>query len=354
MITFTGDLYLGDNVTNFEEEIRNKIIESDYVISNFENVLRNEGGAKRIDKASNLQFTKEGLENYLKKVNTNIVFTLGNNHMHDIGQVGVNETITFLKKYERIKFTGIGIFQDVIEPLVIEDNNKKIAFLCVSTDEPEVMSVLATDETKGVLDYNDCRIVEVIKKYKKIVDFFVIIPHWGREYVDYPSIQQRQKAYKWIDAGADLIVGHHPHIIQGKESYKEKWIYYSLGNYVFPDTYNKNGHKHQWNKDNNMSIALKVSFSSEILIEEFGLFFDTKTNCLRSSNQSLKEFYLKSKKMNIVEFPIKKYFSVWQENLYKRLKIEYSLISRLKRLFPYHKDHTVIGYVIYRFKRKYL
>ena len=306
MITFTGDLYLGRNKTCFDSDVQKKIINSEYVVSNFENVLVNGLGTNRVDKASNLQFTKESLEAYLNNIKSKTVFTLGNNHIHDLGTSGIEDTISLLKTYSNIKFSGVGYFNDVIKPLIIKDNNKQIALLSISTDEPEVMSILATNERQGVLDYNDCIIYSIVKQYKVLADYVVVIPHWGKEYVDYPSIQQRQKAYKWIDAGADLIIGHHPHVIQGKENYKDKWIYYSLGNYIFPDFYDKNGFQHKWSPKNNRSIMLQINFSEKLKISEIGLNYDTSSFKLKLNNSSKIQMNYKSEALIIDKVPFKK------------------------------------------------
>ena len=217
------------------------------------------------------------------------------------------------------------------------------------------MSVLSDKNKIGVLDYNHENIPNIIKKYSSKVDLFIVIPHWGREYIDYPSLRQRYMAHKWIDCGADLIVGHHPHIIQGKEIYKGKSIYYSLGNYIFPDSYNKNGVRHKWKKNNNESIMIKLDLdNNKINIGELGLFFNKKENKLESSENALNQFQIKSKFLDFENYPTKKYFGLWQNNYYNRLKYEYSYTSFFKRQFPFHKKYGVIGYVLFRFYNKYL
>ena len=79
-------------------------------------------------------------------------------------------------------------------------------------------------------------------EYKEIYDELVLIPdetfkvlyvHWGNEYINRPSVAQKKFAHWLIDAGFDLIIGMHPHVLQGYEVYKGKYIFYSLGNFVF-------------------------------------------------------------------------------------------------------------------------
>jgi hypothetical protein len=71
------------------------------------------------------------------------------------------------------------------------------------------------------------------------VDFKILNFHWGNEYVHIPSVAQRKMAYKFIESGADVIVGHHPHVIQPYEKYKGGHIFYSLGNFMFDYIHSK-------------------------------------------------------------------------------------------------------------------
>ncbi len=75
--------------------------------------------------------------------------------------------------------------------------------------------------------------MKALHDLEEIVDFIVVYSHWGYEYEHEPNIIQRQLAHEFIDAGADLVVGSHPHVIQSSEVYRDKHIYYSLGNLIF-------------------------------------------------------------------------------------------------------------------------
>jgi poly-gamma-glutamate synthesis protein (capsule biosynthesis protein) len=66
-----------------------------------------------------------------------------------------------------------------------------------------------------------------------MADVVIVCPHWGVEYALQPSREQVELAHQMIDAGADLIVGSHPHVVQPLEKYHDRWIAYSLGNFVF-------------------------------------------------------------------------------------------------------------------------
>jgi len=353
MILFTGDLFLGNSKIQIDNEILSLINNSNYIVSNFESVWKDDTLPKREDKGSILQFERNSLDNYLSQVKSKLIFTLGNNHIHDLGERGLQQTREFLKNYKNIILFGAGYYSEIIKPYIIESNKKKIAVLCLSTDEPEVMSKLATDKFQGVLDYNDIRISEVIKNIKKTVDYFVIIPHWGREYIDYPAVQIRNKAYSWIDAGADIVIGHHPHVIQGKEQYKGKWIYYSLGNYIFPEFYTKNGLKQSWKPENNQSILLEINFLDNISIKETGLEFDIKSNTLLNNAKSLKIFYNKSKLLDRSLITIKRYFGIWERNYLEKISNQYDESNNIiNRYLPKHREYSRLGYFFIRLLKK--
>jgi poly-gamma-glutamate synthesis protein (capsule biosynthesis protein) len=84
--------------------------------------------------------------------------------------------------------------------------------------------------------YSPDRAVASIKEAKKNADIVVVMVHWGKERESMPVPHQKDLAYRFVDAGADLVIGSHPHVLQGFESYKNKWIAYSLGNFVFSST----------------------------------------------------------------------------------------------------------------------
>jgi len=77
------------------------------------------------------------------------------------------------------------------------------------------------------------QLVEAVSALKDEVDLIIVSLHWGTEYSDYPLEVQRETAHRLVDAGAKLVLGHHPHCLQGMEVYKDSLIAYSLGNFVY-------------------------------------------------------------------------------------------------------------------------
>lgn len=346
MVLFTGDLFINKDI-QINKDVRDYINNSTHVVTNLESVVENDSFHKRSDKNSILTCREASLNKYINYFKTNIAFNLCNNHIHDLGEDGIEYTKKTLSKYKNINYFGVDYYTEIIKPFIINTDNKRIAILPVSTDSPEVTSVCATKKSQGVLDYKDSKVIDIIKKTKPLVDYFVIIPHWGREFVDYPNINLRNLAYKWIDAGADIVIGSHPHIIRGKENYNGKWIYYSLGNYIFPNYYDKSGVYKEWKKESNYSVMLKISFKDEIQIEESGLMYNTHANILSFNKISLNYMNEKSIVLDKERVPFKDYFGVWENNYIKNV-VKYYKISFIKRLFPKHKYYSRILFFIKR------
>lgn len=151
---------------------------------------------------------------------------LANNHTQNMGQDGLKETREILKS------ANIDSFGD---PLVCNDEFlfKKNNLIFLGFNK----TFFSTCPDKDVLN--------TIKEIKLLnsESFLIINIHWGNEYLLKNSEQQQELAYKMIDNGADLIIGHHPHVVQNFEKYKDKMIFYSLGNFVFDQYFSEETQK---------------------------------------------------------------------------------------------------------------
>ncbi len=143
--------------------------------------------------------------------------SLANNHTTNFGKKGLDQTRQFLRE-ESITFFG--------------DPNNFIGFISTTTEKQNISFALIGYHQlveKGLSD-----VVDEIERLDPIVDVVIVMPHWGNEYVTtHPSAAQKKEAHAFIDAGADVIFGAHPHVIQPIEEYKDKVIFYSLGNFIF-------------------------------------------------------------------------------------------------------------------------
>ncbi|MFC0216333.1 CapA family protein [Paenibacillus chartarius] len=161
------------------------------------------------------------------------ILNTANNHIMDYGSEGLLDTLSYLDQ-EGVPHIGTGRnLEEALKPVIVTKQGIRIAFLGFSRVVPN-NSWKAGAKNAGVADtYNHVVPVETIKKAKEQADLVVVIAHWGTERKDTPDPVQRDLAHRYIDAGADLIVASHPHVLQGIESYKGKWIAYSLGNFIF-------------------------------------------------------------------------------------------------------------------------
>jgi len=153
----------------------------------------------------------------LKRHGINVV-SLANNHSFDNGREGFFATQKILKGY-RIKFFGGYTDEFVSDVSIVKGTNLNLVLIGVHTL------------------YQTPDITNIIKKYKANKSNRVLImPHWGVEYDFKHSKRQEELAHSWIDAGADIVVGSHPHVVQDVGVYKGVPIIYSLGNFLFDQT----------------------------------------------------------------------------------------------------------------------
>lgn len=184
----------------------------------------------------NIIYAPESSSRLLTEMDVNVV-SLANNHIFDLGVNGFENTVNILHKYG-IKHCGAGRnLDEARRAAIIELNGVKIAFLSYcSYDRAQVAYVpVATHDSYGVAPLEIDMAIEDIALYKKQNCIVIVLPHWGKEYSNFPLIESYDIAKKMIDAGADMVVGCHTHRPQPHIKYNGKSIYFSLGNGLFPD-----------------------------------------------------------------------------------------------------------------------
>ncbi len=224
---------------------------SDFTVINFEGAMTNNTPYKAHDNM--MAFTSD--PKWAKKMHEygiNIA-NLANNHSFNFGKKGFLNTKKFLAQYNIATFgtpynnTTTGNISTIQEVRGI-----KIAFIGYHE--------LFSGNTKPI--------TEEIKRIKHhtLADFIIVYAHWGDEYLQkiHPRIQR--KAHTFIDAGADIVIGHHPHVIEPMEIYKKKYIFYSLGNFVFDQV---------WKPSVRTRLGLGITF----------LCTDTKITCYKKQIQ---------------------------------------------------------------------
>jgi len=198
------------------------------VFGNLECVLSNN---------KNFNYNKASLScnpKMLKYISYFNILSLANNHIYDIGKEGIKDTINALEK-SNIEYFGFGKnIYEARKPLIIKKNNIKLGFLgysCMTTNGENYATAVKPGVSPIILDY----LKKDILKLNKEVDCIILSLHWGKENIHFPTPDQIMIAHKAVDFGATIIIGTHPHVIQGIEKYNGGIICYSLGNYLFSD-----------------------------------------------------------------------------------------------------------------------
>ena len=202
---------------------------ADYSIVNFETTLADDKCGK-IQKCGPHLKTNENSIKALKYAGFKCV-TLANNHFRDYGDRGVYLTINKLEQ-EGIDYVGGGNTIDEAAKTLYKDiAGKKLAI--INACEHEFSIAEGEHGSSNPLDlinqYN------AINQAKRKADYVIVIIHGGHEFYNLPSIRMKNVYRFFIDAGADVVVNHHQHCFSGYEVYKEKPIFYGLGNFCFPN-----------------------------------------------------------------------------------------------------------------------
>lgn len=164
------------------------------------------------------------------------VVSLANNHAFDLGVEGLRNAVTLLDELG-IQHFGAGMnLEEAKRPVVIKNGNQSIAiFGCMFDYRVPHVFYTASDSTPGVYHSNIDDIVMYIKELKSRYELVIVMPHWGTEHQYLQNKLFRDYAKRMISAGADCIIGSHPHIINPVVKWKSKKCYFSLGNFLFPE-----------------------------------------------------------------------------------------------------------------------
>ncbi len=181
------------------------------------------------------------------------ILSLANNHLPDFGTKGVTDTLLYLKG-AHINYVGAGRNEkEACEPQYISVNGLRLAFLAFTDPHiaPDNYSAGIGPGT-APLDPDSMKIT--ISNAAANGDFTVVYLHLGTEYSPEPDENQIYYSHLAIDAGADLVIGSHPHVIQKVELYKGKYILHSLGNFIFDQL---------WSEETRESVAVRISIGEK-------------------------------------------------------------------------------------------
>lgn len=214
--------------------------DADIVHANLEGPIFNEG--RKGGTSMVFAFNKD-VAPFLKENGFDVV-SIANNHSLDMRNEGRDTTISALNDAV-LGWCGNPSYADINSVYYGEKNNVKFAFVCFQ----DITTKLNIDDATAL-----------ISAVKKNVDYVIVSIHWGYEYSHSPNTKrQKEPGHAFIDSGADLVIGHHPHVVQPFEIYNDKFIFYSLGNFVF-DQY--------WSLDTQEELSVRFAFYGDQISAE--------------------------------------------------------------------------------------
>ena len=216
-------------------EIRRLFASCNMVLANLECTLP----GKELVATEPRVLTSEAQVLGLAEAGINVV-SLANNHAFDAGNEGFLK-LTGLLDRQNIRWFGAGLtLSDATRPCILNIKGIRIALLG-TVDASSGMKGFAGPASSGVPPLECESLGNQIRDLVGDADHILISPHWGHERFRFPSPEQIRQAHAFIDAGASLVLGHHPHVIQGMELYRKNPIAYSLGNFFVNHVYWENG-----------------------------------------------------------------------------------------------------------------
>lgn len=242
IISAVGDISLGDynfcigygvgSIINkyasdhIFENVKSYFESSDIVFGNLETVLSFYGCNSKKLSSIEMRGNPKSIEG-LKKCYFNLL-NIANNHSLQHGEAAFFETVNLLES-NNISVIGVADKKHWhSKPVVVKKNGIKFGFLGYAFETDKYFKG-KSKYAFGKPEY----IKQDIAKLRTEVDYVLVSCHWGLEFMDYPSISTVKMARELIDEGVDVILGHHPHVLQGFERYNNGIIFYSLGNFVF-------------------------------------------------------------------------------------------------------------------------
>ena len=236
-------------------DVKETIATADFSIVNFECAVTT-GIEKPTEKCGpNLQCSELGLK-AVKWAGFDCV-TLANNHFYDFGEDGVKNTLSACEKYGLDVVGGGKDIHDASNILYKDIEGKILAVINCCEHEFSI----ATKKSGGSNPLNPIQQYYAIQEARQHADYVLVIVHGGHEHFQFPSPRMQETYRFFVEAGADTVINHHQHCYSGYEIYKDKPIFYGLGNFCFDSNHN---HVEMWNKG--FMVMLKLS-SSQVSFE---------------------------------------------------------------------------------------
>lgn len=299
MITFLGDVALiDDNLKSVYKPANPYVFNLEYVAKNEkDNLLPTLGKI-------NLSSENKAFASIFGKLP--LAVCVSNNHIFDYGERGYRTTIENMSK--------LGVATISNKPVIISENLCFISFMYFKGNE---LFQFKYEEAKENIqnvrkDNPDMRIV--------------VQMHWGIENSPIETREQKEVAHWLIDNGVDLVIGHHPHCLQSVEKYKEKIIFYSLGNALFGNICVQSHYDHnyipqriyrfKWQSWNRKTIAVNYDEKNNA-VESVDCLYQRKNNLIcKKENVSLDKIIKKKIRFSKIKFYLRKYFLFFASNIF--------------------------------------
>lgn len=322
-IAFTGDLGFSskyfrgtyDKENLLHPDLVAYLSDTDYTVVNVEGcVCKGLGSADKPIVHAN---PPECID-FLKKINGN-VWNLSNNHIMDCGRAGLERTLEIAAE-NGIPTLGVGLNEaQASKPVILENDGADIGLISLTYEETPA----ATADQEGIIRWDNMeKIAQMIDEIKKTCRWCVVNVHAGPEFSQLmpPTIRDLYKRY--LNMGADIVVGHHPHVTQNYETFGDKIIFYSLGNFVFDTDYQR------LQKYTDYGVFIKINFGKDSFT------WDHRAMRIDRETQTI----VPCKTPDIfTDIPESQYQLLWPLAMHSLHQNE---IVKFQYLFPKFKDYT--------------
>lgn len=252
---------------------------------------------------------------------------LSNNHITDYLDKGVKDTIETLTE-NGIQCVGAGMsINDIKTHISLTIGGRYICIYNVS----EFFFNAPGPTTAGVNLYDEYRVCNEIKELKRTHDYIIVLYHGGAEYFPYPTPQTRKRFHRMVDSGADFISAQHTHCIGCEEWYNGAYLLYGQGNFLFA--------KQSTGKMTTEGLVVEIVFSlGDVEIKKHRVQLNSIACLEYASDQSLSDFYERSRIINREEYIIEQYKELKSESIIDRYLLAYKgnsfFLTKFQRLIP--------------------
>lgn len=277
---------------------------------------------------------------FMKNCGINVL-NIANNHILEHGPEGLKQTVQTLRNAE-LDFVGN---IEGLKPNIVYKHIKGIKIAIAGFSNVD-LDIIKNDNQFSVLNENI--VLDTLHEMKEHkADIKILCFHWGNEYIHVPSLLQRKLAYKFIDSGANIVAGHHPHVVQPYETYKNGHIFYSLGNFIFD-------YIHSEMVSIGLISCLEILPSAQIIVRLKGTKLSYKnTVSLLPSNKFEKYYsnitmqYNKFKVLTDEQYNLHYNTLLRKNHIRQRALMKVSIIRELIRIKSKDKFHLLINIIVY-------